>query len=129
MKHPIKINFTSYTIEATESFVKKASIYDSWAYHTLMNVQRELPAFALKVIPPKKKTTPVITFDFMRKYIIAHDDSGEILHEFEAVIAICRNILQVKQWFMKQYPTFKNCKSKENYSKYNPCYLECRLEL
>ena len=115
MKHPIKVNFTNNSIEVSASFLKKASVYDSWAYHTLINAQKQLPAFMLKVIPPKQKTTPIITFDFMRKYIIAHDDSGEILYEFEAVIAICRNILQVKQWFMKQYPTFKNCKSKEEW--------------
>ena len=115
MKHPIKINFTNYTIEATESFVKKASVYDSWAYHTLMNIQKELPAFALKVIPPKKKTTPVITFDFMRKYIITHDDSGEILRNFELVVMRCRNILIVKKWFIMQYPVFKDCKSKEEW--------------
>lgn len=115
MKRHLTINFINETIEVSTFFVKKARVYRSYAYDMLTEVQRQHPHFALNILPPKKKTHPVITYDFMRQYIIAHDASGEMLRELEQVIERCRNILIVKKWFVMHYPVFKACKSKEEW--------------
>jgi hypothetical protein len=115
MKRHLTINFINNTIEVSTSFIKKARVYRSYAYDMLTEVQRQHPHFALQILPPKKKTPPVITYNFMRQYIIAHDESGEMLCELENVIERCRNILVVKKWFVMQYPAFEACKSKEEW--------------
>ena len=115
MKNSIKINFFNGTIEATTSFVKKASVYASLEYRMLMDAQREHPAFALKIIPPKKRTAPVITYEFMREYIITHGDCEENLQELDRLIFMQVPYFTIKKWFMEQYPVFKECKSKEEW--------------
>ena len=115
MKHHLTINFFKNTIEASTYFVKKAGVYGSYEYHTLMNVQREHPAFALKILPPKQKTAPIITYDFMRNYIVLHSENEENLNDFDKLVLCNANYFQVKKWFVEQYPIFKTCKSKEEW--------------
>jgi hypothetical protein len=115
MKHSIKINFFNGTIEATTSFVKKASVFYSSEYNMLMDAQRQHPTFYLKIIPSKKKTAPVITYEFMREYIITHGACEENLQELDRLIIMQVPYFTIKKWFMEQYPVFKDCKSKEEW--------------
>jgi hypothetical protein len=115
MRNYLKINFFNGTIEAATSFVRKACVYASSEYHMLIDAQRQHPTFCLKIIPPKKKTPPVITYEFMREYIITHGDCEENLQELDRLIIMQAPYFTIKRWFMEQYPVFKDCKSKEEW--------------
>ena len=115
MRNYLKINFFNSTIEATTSFVKKACVYASSEYYMLMDAQKQHPTFRLNIIPSKKRTAPVITYEFMREYIITHGACEENLQELDRLIFMQVPYFTIKKWFMEQYPVFKDCKSKEEW--------------
>ncbi|MBE5733196.1 MAG: hypothetical protein E7353_09260 [Clostridiales bacterium] len=110
----IKVNFKNSKIEVSESFAKKASIYDSTAHHELMKVQNAHPTFAISVLKAKsRKSSSIkgITREFMYNYAMNHAVDNSI-EEFEKLKAENASYLAVKTTFLKTYPEFKNYKTK-----------------
>ena len=107
----IKINFSSNKIELSESFAKKAGTVGSAEYHILVNVQKEHPECSIEIIK-SKRTVKGIDINFMRNYIINHDESAILLSNFEKLVSNKATYLEIKAWFIKQYPVFKDCKTR-----------------
>ena len=109
----INLNFEAKTIELNESFAKKARIYKSEAYEELMNVQKNHPAFeivVLKSTPKKNTSVKGINYDYMRKYVETHDESKELLKEFDKLKDGKTPFFEVKKWFLAKFPEIQEYK-------------------
>ena len=114
----LSLNFDVNAIEISESFAKKARVYKSEAYEELMQVKHDHPSFDVVVIrtPPKKNTSVKgINYDYMRKYVENHDESKELLKEFDKLKDGKAPFFEVKKWFFEHYPNMKNCKTKADW--------------
>ncbi len=113
----ICINNKKNTIEITKAFEKAASRFGSEEYNTLRQARNDNPSF--KVVVIKRKTSSAsfkgLTYDFIEKYIIAHDDEEKsIMAEYKSLRgmsdeaeAACADSLsygEIKAWFLKEYP-------------------------
>ena len=114
----VTLNFDVNAIEISESFAKKARVYKSPAYKELMTVQNDHPTFKIVVVKSiSKKNTSVkgIDYVYMRKYIESHDESKELLKEFDKMTDGKSPFFEVKKWFLEQYPALKKCKTKSDW--------------
>ena len=91
----ISVNFVKGQIELSENFAKKAGTVGSAEYHTLVSVQKEYPEYKIEVLKNKKSIKGIDT-NFMRNYIINHDESANLLTDFEKLIEMI-NILKDEQ--------------------------------
>ncbi len=112
MTKNFKVNFLSNSIEVTTSFAKKASIYGSTEYLMLTEAQKAHPTYTLEIQKPKKTAIKGIDYEFMRNYIITHDENTEMLTAFEKLVKGNLSYPEVKAWFVEQYPVFKDCKTR-----------------
>ena len=116
----IRINFNTHTIEITKSFEKAASRFGSDSYKELNAVRKEFPGFEVVTKTVAKKARKVNTFkgmdyNFMESYIAKHDNEAEdILNKF-LDLKKKETFFEVKQWFIKTYPVFKNCKTRADW--------------
>jgi hypothetical protein len=115
MKNNFKLNFLSNSIEVTTSFAKKASIYGSTEYLMLTEAQKAHPEYKLTILKPKKTAIKGIDYEFMRNYIVTHDESTEMLTAFEKLVKGNLSYPEVKAWFVEQYPVFKDCKTRADW--------------
>ena len=115
MKNNFKVNFITNAIEVTTSFARKASIYGSAEYCMLTDAQKAHPEYKLEVLKPKKTAIKGIDYDFMRNYIVAHDESAELLTAFEKLVKENLSYPEVKAWFIELYPVFKDCKTRADW--------------
>ena len=115
MTKNFKVNFIARTIEVSTSFAKKASIYGSAEYLMLTNAQKAHPEYTLDIQNPKRTGIKGIDYDFMRNYIITHDETTEVLPAFEKLLDGKLPYPEVKAWFIEQYPVFKDCKTKADW--------------
>ena len=114
----VSLNFDVNAIEISESFAKKARVYKSEAYEELMKVQKDHPSFeivVLKSTPKKNSSVKGINYDYMRKYVETHDESKELLKEFDKLKNAKTPFFEVKAWFLEHYPELKNCKTKADW--------------
>ena len=112
----ITINYKKHTIEISKSFEKKASIYGTDEYKQLCDARREFPSFRLIIKAPKSKNIfKDMDFDFMKNYISNHDETSEIMREFNKLMERTLPLGEIKQWFFEVYPTFKNCKTRADW--------------
>ena len=51
----------------------------------------------------------------MSKYIENHDESKELLKEFDKLKEGKTPFFEVKAWFLEHYPELKNCKTKADW--------------
>jgi hypothetical protein len=107
----INVNYVSKKIELSESFAKKAGTVGSTEYQILVSVQKEYPKYNVEVIK-SKKTIKGIDYNFMRDYITNHDESSKLLSNLDKLVAKGVSYLEIKAWFMEQYPAFKNYKTR-----------------
>ena len=110
------INYNSKTIEVSESFANKASVYNSNAYTELVEVQKAHPNYSVSIVKTKTKKSSVkgITVEFMRNYIETHDDTN-FLEEFNKLKNGGESFFKLKARFIQHYPVFKNCKTKADW--------------
>jgi hypothetical protein len=115
----ITINSKKNTIEITKAFEKAASRFGSDEYNMLRQAHNDNPRFRVVVI--RRKTSSVsfkgLTYEYMEKYIKAHDEEGTIMAEFkdlratsDAAIEACAEALsygEIKAWFLNTYPAIK----------------------
>ena len=109
------------TIEITKTFAQKAARVGSPEYFELLEVRHNFPKFKVVVNQPKSKDSfKGLTYEYMNKYILAHDDEkGSIMaifHELRGNVVSDDEELQVesltygeiKMWFLDTYPEIKN---------------------
>lgn len=65
----IKIDEMRKTLVITAGFKKKASVFNSEEYTLLRQAKNENPGFKVEVRKAKRKNSPKLTLDFMRRYI------------------------------------------------------------
>ena len=119
MKTNVQVNFKNSELIITKAFAKKASTYDSEAYNELMSMQECHPSFKICVKDSMKKKSPsaksIINYTNMRKYVETHDESKELLKEFDKLKDGKTPFFEVKKWFFEHYPHMKNCKTKADW--------------
>ena len=83
----MKVNMLARTIVLTKKEMTAASRYGSDAYKELQNARRDYPGFAVitatRQVKTQRETFKGLTYEYMEKYIKAHDDSGSIMVEFK----------------------------------------------
>ncbi len=105
----------------SRSFAKECSNPSSSAYAELQSVRRDYPDFKVerKTIKrcPHKKTYKGLTYEYMERYIIAHEapeDVQEVLHTLSEMrfIAECHSqgfkYPVIKKWFLEKYSEVAN---------------------
>ena len=118
MTNPI-VSTKSRTIEVTAKFHKAASRFGSDEYKMLQEVRRDYPGYKVVTITrkpgSKKDTYKGLTYDYMEKYIKAHDDENQsIMAEYEMLRGISEeaiealaepcSYLEIRDWFLKTFP-------------------------
>ena len=121
MKNTLKIDFAKEQIIMDRTFAQKVTDTSSAEYRHLQEVRRDYPDFkvVLRKIKknPNKETYKGRTDDYMRNYILTHEDDKNaliVLAEFSEMRQISRCHSQakrypvIKNWFLEKYPEIKN---------------------
>lgn len=121
MKNTLKIDFTKEQIIMDRTFAQKVTDTSSAEYRHLQEVRRDYPDYkvVLRKIKknPNKETYKGLTYEYMRNYILTHEDDEkvlEVLAEFSEMKQISRCHSQakrypvIKNWFLEKYPEIKN---------------------
>lgn len=116
------INYTSMTIEMTKAESKAASKFGTDAYKDLIAAMQQFPTYKILVVTraATKKSFDYkgLTYDYMKKYIQAHDDEQKtIMAEFEMLrgesndakdaLAESCSYQEIKEWFLRKFPAIK----------------------
>ena len=109
-KNTIKINYQNSTIELSKATAKAASVFGSDAYKDLIKAKNQFPTFkvVIKETSKRKDSLKGLNFSFMENYIKNHSDSETHLSEFAKLKASGISFFEIKQWFLKTYPIFKD---------------------
>ena len=121
MKNTLKIDFAKEQIIMDRTFAQKVTDTSSAEYRHLQEVRRDYPDYkvVLRKIKknPNKETYKGLTYEYMRNYILTHEDDEkvlEVLAEFSEMKQISRCHSQakrypvIKNWFLEKYPEIKN---------------------
>ena len=109
------------TSEMPKKCEKAASRFGSDGYTALQEARRDNPTYKVIVktsTAKSKESFKGLTYDYMKKYIAAHDDKDKtIMAEFEMLRgtsaeakemnAAARPYGEMKKWFFDKYPAFK----------------------
>ena len=121
MKNTLKIDFAKEQIIMDRTFAQKVTDTSSAEYRHLQEVRRDYPDYkvVLRKIKknPNKETYKGLTYDYMRNYILTHEDDKNaliVLAEFSEMRQISRchshakSYPVIKNWFLEKYPEIKN---------------------
>ena len=123
----ITINSKNRTIEMrSKKFAAAASRYNSEEYKELQKVRKDYPEYDVVIKTTHTKKTNKykgLTYVFMEKYIITHDDeNGTTMAKFNALRATSEEAKslgasavsydEIKTWFFEQYPAFADFQKK-----------------
>ena len=114
-------NLITKKIEMSKTEAKAAGKINSEKFNELHTLRTMYPTFEIeiKASTAKKKTTKEnykgLTYDYMAKYITAHDDEQKsIMAKFEMLrgtsaeaqeaLADSASYKEIKEWFLKQFP-------------------------
>ena len=112
------INSAARTISLTKKEMTAARHVDSVEYKKLQNARRDYPGFAVITVSRKVKTQREtykgLTYAYMEKYIIAHDDNQQsIMAEYKMYRGISDDPLmyipnpytyhEMKAWFLGKF--------------------------
>lgn len=117
----LTINNKARTIEMTKKFEKAASRFGSDEYKTLQEARKDYPTYKVVVktsTAKGKESFKGLTYEYMEKYIEAHDDEGKTImaeykmlratsDEAKEMNAAARPYGEMKKWFFDKYPAFK----------------------
>ena len=113
------INYISMTIEMTKAESKAASKFGTDAYKDLIAAMQQFPNYKIQVATraATKKSCDYkgLTYDYMEKYIQAHDnESNSIKTEYDALrgntaeaidaLAESCSYQEIKKWFLNKFP-------------------------
>ena len=103
----IVVNFESKTIELTKNFSKRAGVFGSPEYRSLVEVKREFPDYTLFIKPSHSHYSPSLysrlTYADMEAIIMRCEDVNkreEWLDEFNRGRCIFP-FAQIKSWFIR----------------------------
>lgn len=127
----ITVNRKMRTLEITKKFDKASSKYGSDEYNELQNALAQNAGFKVVVkssTSKKKETYKGLTYEYMEKYIKAHDEDGSIMEEYkmlrgigeeaEEAFAVSLSYHEMKEWFLSTYPAIADFhKKRENIMK------------
>ena len=112
----IKIDEMRKTLVITAGFKKKASVFNSEEYTLLRQAKNENPGFKVEVRKTKRKKSPKLTLDFMRRYIDDLPDTNEKITNKEAFNEMSGKLKDeehrthyatIRSWFVKTFPTYE----------------------
>ena len=112
----IKIDEMRKTLVITAGFKKKASVFNSEEYTLLRQAKNENPGFKVEVRTTKRKNSPKLTLDFMRRYIDDLPDTNEKITNKEAFNEMSGKLKDeehrthyatIRSWFVKTFPTYE----------------------
>ena len=112
----IKIDEMRKTLVITAGFKKKASVFNSEEYTLLRQAKNENPGFKVEVRKSKRKNSPKLTLDFMRRYIDDLPDTKEkvahkkVFNEMSGKLKDPEHRTRygtIQSWFVKTFPTYK----------------------
>lgn len=113
------INYTSMTIEMTKAESKAAGKVGTEAFKEMLSLMQQFPNYKILVVTraATKKTCDYkgLTYDYMEKYIKAHDDeSKSIMNEYKMLrgitdeakdaLADSCSYQEIKAWFLAKFP-------------------------
>ena len=114
------VNRKNGTIEMSKKFAAASANPFSDEYAQLQSVRRDYPKFKIVTVSQKaaKSDFKGLTYDYMRKYIVKHDDAEKsIMAEFEMLTATSEEAAEllmeaasyheVKEWFLDKFPEIK----------------------
>ena len=119
MKNTLKINHAERTITMDRTFAKNAENTMSAEYSHLQSVRRDYPTYTVvrRQIKknPNKECYKGLTYEYMEKYIKAHDDEKQsIMSEYltmrgetdeaDEALATSANYQEMKKWFLEKFP-------------------------
>ena len=115
------INYTSMTIEMTKTETKAAGKVGTEAFKEMLSLMQQFPNYQIKVVTraATKKSCDYkgLTYEYMEKYIKAHDEDQSILKEYqmlrgltneaqEALADSC-SYQEIKNWFLAKFPAIE----------------------
>ena len=113
------INYSSMTIEMTKAESKAAGKVGTEAFKEMLSLMQQFPNYKILVVTraATKKTCDYkgLTYDYMEKYIKAHDDeSKSIMNEYKMLrgitdeakdaLADSCSYQEIKAWFLAKFP-------------------------
>ena len=115
----ITVNDKKHTIEMNKTTSKRASQYGTEEYKALQDVRSAYPTYSVVVVNRRtdKGEFKGLTYEFMEKYIQAHDDENKTImkeyfklrgesEEAEDVGAKAKRYNVIKDWFLDTFPAF-----------------------
>lgn len=113
------INAEARTIEMSKKFAMSARKYGTDEYKDLQNARRDYPGFKVVTVtrqaPTKKESYKGLTYEYMEKYIKAHDDENQSImakyldlrglsDDAKEALAEPLSYYEMKCWFLKTFP-------------------------
>lgn len=129
MKGTIRVDHINKNIIISKAFAKASMSINSEEYKALLKVRNSYAEYSIiqREIKrnPQKESYRGLTYDYMEKYILTHDKSGEIMKMYQEMRlrASCHSIryAHIKKWFLEIYPEiddFSNNKARTQENKY-----------
>lgn len=110
-----KIDFTAMTIQMNYKFAAAASQYGSSEYKLIKSIKADFPQMREVVRAGRVITTPRptkrLTYENMKRYISAYDNSDELMERFDTVRRLSMPMKSpykyVRDWFVAQFPNYQ----------------------
>ena len=105
-------------IRVTKQLYNAAKKYGSDECKLFEELMEKYSDYQILVNHVKRRNSIRITFDFMTKYISAHDEDGTIMEEFlfkrglKGTNENVESYLEIKKWFIKLFPEVKELNNK-----------------
>ena len=148
----IKVNRKMRTLEISKTFEKAASRFGSEEYNALMLAREQNPGYTVKVVTRKtaksdKPSYKGLTYEYMEKYIMAHDDENQSImteymelrgmtEEAEDALVDSFSYQEMKEWFLDKFPAIAEfhqkreaLREKTQQKKETKCQAEAREKL
>lgn len=115
----INISSRTHSLVLTKSFAAKAAIFGTDEYKMLQEARRDYPGYKVTVSKTKeaKNIYAGLDYDYMEKYIAAHDEEKTIMAEYQmlrgeseeakAINASSASFLEIRSWFLRTYPAIE----------------------
>ena len=111
------IRIASRKIELTKKEMAEASRFGSKSYRDLQKARHDNPGFQVVCVPRKGNNKRItykgLTYDYMERYIAAHDEDGSVMEEYQMLRGISNNpaeempvaytYMQMQKWFLRRY--------------------------
>ena len=120
MKNYLKVDVKERKLIMDRTFAKNCEIVGSEEYKLLQTARKDYEGFTVvqRSIKrnPNKKTYNGLTYDYMREYIVLHEEKEQrkvVLEELDEMILISKchskafRYPVIKAWFLDRYPEIK----------------------